>query len=84
MTRKAWRLEPREIGLVAAAGALVADQGTKLFMLHGAGFAQMALRCVQLAQGLCGGRLAFVLEGGYATAELGLNAVSVLDGFEQF
>ena len=26
----------------------------------------------------------FVLEGGYATAELGLNAVSVLDGFEQF
>ena len=44
----------------------------------------MALRCVQLAQGLCGGRLAFVLEGGYATAELGLNAVSVLDGFEQF
>ncbi|HEY5170030.1 MAG TPA: histone deacetylase [Thermoleophilia bacterium] len=30
-----------------------------------AGFAQMALRCVRLAQGLCEGRLAFVLEGGY-------------------
>ena len=30
-----------------------------------AGFAQMALRCVRLAQDLCEGRLAFVLEGGY-------------------
>ena len=30
-----------------------------------AGFAQMALRCVRLAQELCEGRLAFVLEGGY-------------------
>ena len=29
------------------------------------GFAQMALRCVRLAQELCDGRLAFVLEGGY-------------------
>jgi signal peptidase II len=37
-----WRLEPREVGLVAAAGALVADQGSKLFMLYGAGFAHMA------------------------------------------
>jgi acetoin utilization deacetylase AcuC-like enzyme len=26
---------------------------------------------------------AFILEGGYATAELGVNAVNVLDGFEQ-
>jgi acetoin utilization deacetylase AcuC-like enzyme len=25
----------------------------------------------------------FVLEGGYAAAELGTNTVSVLDGFEQ-
>ena len=25
----------------------------------------------------------FVLEGGYATADLGLNAVAVLDGFER-
>jgi acetoin utilization deacetylase AcuC-like enzyme len=25
----------------------------------------------------------FVLEGGYAAAELGTNAVNVLDGFEQ-
>jgi acetoin utilization deacetylase AcuC-like enzyme len=30
-----------------------------------AGFAQMALRCVRLAQEACEGRLAFVLEGGY-------------------
>ena len=33
--------EPRELGLVAAALALVADQGFKLFMLYGAGFAHM-------------------------------------------
>ena len=35
------RLEPRDSGLLAAALALVADQGVKLFMLYGAGFAQM-------------------------------------------
>jgi signal peptidase II len=35
------RLLPREVGLVAAALALIADQGSKLFMLYGAGFAQM-------------------------------------------
>jgi signal peptidase II len=35
------RLLPREIGLIAAAFALVADQGSKLFMLHALGFAQM-------------------------------------------
>lgn len=34
-------LQPREIGLIAAALALLADQGFKLFMLYGAGFAQM-------------------------------------------
>ena len=34
-------LQPREVGLVAAALALVADQGTKLFLLYGAGFANM-------------------------------------------
>ena len=33
-----------------------------------AGFAQMALRCVRLAQELCEGKLAFVLEGGYDRA----------------
>jgi signal peptidase II len=36
------RLQPREIGLIAAACALAADQGSKLFMLYGAGFAHMA------------------------------------------
>jgi signal peptidase II len=35
------RLLPREVGLIAAALALVADQGSKLFMLYGAGFAHM-------------------------------------------
>jgi signal peptidase II len=35
------RLEPREVGLITAALALVADQGSKLFMLYGAGFAAM-------------------------------------------
>jgi signal peptidase II len=35
-------LEPREVGLIVAALALVADQGSKLFMLYGAGFARMA------------------------------------------
>jgi signal peptidase II len=35
------RLQPRELGLVAAALALVADQGSKLFMLYGIGFARL-------------------------------------------
>ena len=35
------RLQPREIGLIAGAIALIADQSSKLFMLYGAGFAQM-------------------------------------------
>jgi signal peptidase II len=34
-------LQPREVGLIAAACALMADQGSKLFMLYGAGFAHM-------------------------------------------
>lgn len=34
-------LEPREAGLIAAAVALVADQGSKLFMLYGLGFVNM-------------------------------------------
>ena len=32
----------RELGFAAAAGALIADQGSKLFLLYKAGFAQMA------------------------------------------
>ncbi|HKQ44146.1 MAG TPA: signal peptidase II [Rhizomicrobium sp.] len=35
------KLQPREVGLIAAALALVADQGSKLFMLYGAGFVHM-------------------------------------------
>ena len=34
-------LQPREMGQIAAAVALVADQGSKLFMLYGANFIQM-------------------------------------------
>ena len=35
------KLEAREVGLIAAALALVADQGSKLFMLYGADFAHL-------------------------------------------
>jgi len=35
------RLAPREIGLITAVLSLIADQGSKLFMLYGAGFAHM-------------------------------------------
>jgi signal peptidase II len=35
------RVQPREVGLIAAALAVIADQGSKLFMLYHAGFAQM-------------------------------------------
>lgn len=42
MKRFLTRLEPREVGLVVAALALVADQGCKLFMLYGLGFVHMA------------------------------------------
>jgi signal peptidase II len=35
------RLQPREVGLIAAVAALAADQGSKLLMLYGAGFARM-------------------------------------------
>ena len=34
-------LQPREVGLIAAAVSLIADQGSKLFMLYGAGFMHM-------------------------------------------
>jgi len=34
-------LQPREVGFIAAALALIADQGLKLFLLYGAGFAHM-------------------------------------------
>jgi signal peptidase II len=34
-------LQPREVGLIAAALALIADQGLKLFLLYGAGFVHM-------------------------------------------
>ena len=34
-------LEPREVGLIAAALALVADQGCKLLLLYGMGFVHM-------------------------------------------
>ena len=43
-----------------------------------AGFARMALRCVRLAQELCGGRLAFVLEGGYDRAATARSVEAVL------
>jgi acetoin utilization deacetylase AcuC-like enzyme len=42
------------------------------------GFAQMALRCVRLAQELCEGRLAFVLEGGYQRTATARSVEAVL------
>jgi signal peptidase II len=36
------KLQPREIGLITAVLSLAADQGSKLFLLYGAGFAHMA------------------------------------------
>jgi len=36
------RLSPREWGLLAAAGALIADQGSKLILLYGFDFLRMA------------------------------------------
>jgi len=35
------KLQPREVGLIAAAFALAADQGSKLFLLYGADFMHM-------------------------------------------
>jgi acetoin utilization deacetylase AcuC-like enzyme len=43
-----------------------------------AGFAQMALCCVRLAQELCDGKLAFVLEGGYDRAATARSVEAVL------
>ena len=34
-------LAPRTLGMIAALVALIADQGSKLYLLYGAGFAQM-------------------------------------------
>ena len=57
------------------------------FALQTADYARLGQRLRQLAQSL-GKELGdvptlFVLEGGYAAAELGTNAVQVLDGFER-
>jgi signal peptidase II len=34
-------LKPRTLGIIAAAAALIADQGSKLYLIYGAGFAHM-------------------------------------------
>jgi acetoin utilization deacetylase AcuC-like enzyme len=43
-----------------------------------AGFAAMGLRCLRLAQELCEGRLAFILEGGYDRAATARSVEAVL------
>ncbi len=53
------------------------------FALQTADYARLGQRLRQLAKSLGGAPTLFVLEGGYAAAELGLNTVQVLDGFEQ-
>jgi signal peptidase II len=35
-------MKARELGMIAASGALIADQGSKLFLLYQAGFAHLA------------------------------------------
>jgi acetoin utilization deacetylase AcuC-like enzyme len=42
------------------------------------GFAAMALRCVRLAQELCEGKLAFILEGGYDRDATGTSIEAIL------
>eukprot|EP01041_Mallomonas_annulata_P031112 gene31112-53362_t len=68
------------------AGALVVSLGVDTF--EGDPISRFALASADFTR--LGERLArlglptvFVLEGGYAAAELGTNAVNVLDGFEQ-
>jgi acetoin utilization deacetylase AcuC-like enzyme len=48
------------------------------FALASSDFTRLGARLARL-----GLPAVFVLEGGYAAAELGTNAVNVLDGFEQ-
>lgn len=43
-------LSPRDIGILAAAAALILDQGSKLIMLYGFGFAQMAHACHEYSE----------------------------------
>ena len=43
-------LTPRDVGILAAAAALILDQSSKLLMLYGFGFAQMASQCHEYAE----------------------------------
>ena len=52
------------------------------FALQTADYARLGQRLRQLAQSLGGIPTLFILEGGYAAAELGLNTVQVLNRFE--
>lgn len=58
------RYAPQAI-LVSAGQDIHRDDPLGGMVVTESGFAQMALRCVRLAQESCEGRLAFVLEGGY-------------------
>ena len=51
--------------LVSAGQDIHAGDPLGDMLVNEAGFADMALHCARLAQDLCGGRLAFILEGGY-------------------
>ncbi len=51
--------------LVSAGQDIHRDDPLGSMLVTEVGFADMALRCLLLAQDLCEGRLAFVLEGGY-------------------
>lgn len=58
------RFAPQAV-LVSAGQDIHKDDPLGDMLVTEAGFGQMALRCVRLAQEYCEGRLAFVLEGGY-------------------
>ena len=71
--------EHRTDGLVISLG-LDAFEGDPIsrFALASSDFTRLGERLARL-----GLPTVFVLEGGYAAAELGTNAVNVVDGFEQ-
>jgi len=64
--------------LVSAGQDIHRDDPLGSMLVTEAGFADMALRCVRLAQEFCEGRLAFVLEGGYDRAATARSVEAIL------
>jgi acetoin utilization deacetylase AcuC-like enzyme len=64
--------------LVSAGQDIGIDDPLGDMVVTDAGFANMALSCVRLAQGSCEGRLAFILEGGYDREATALAVEAIL------